>query len=125
MFSSTGILHYGPGIRIILNIDQGIVDYYRNLIPKYHGVQPQKHAGHVTVVRTNLEQPTNMAAWGKHQGETVSFEYNPEIQHDGTYWFLNAASQRIGEIREELGLPRFRFADRHYYHISLGNNKCV
>jgi hypothetical protein len=57
MFSSTGNLHYGPGIRIIVSIDQGIVDYYRNLIPKHYSVQPQKYGAHVTVVRTGIEQP--------------------------------------------------------------------
>jgi hypothetical protein len=123
MFSSTGNLHYGPGIRIIVSIDQGIVDYYRNLIPKHHNVQPQKYGAHVTVLRTGVEQPTNLAVWGKHQGASVLFDYSPEIQYDGTYWFLNATSQKIGDIREELGLPRFRFPDRPYYHISLGNTK--
>jgi len=123
VFSSTGILHYGPGIRVIVAIDQGIVNYYRSLIPKYHGVHPQKYPAHITVIRTGREQPPQMDIWGQHQGEIVVFQYHPEIHCDGSYWHLNATSQRIGEIREELGLPKFRFRERECYHISLGNTK--
>lgn len=128
MFSSTGILHYGPGIRIILNIDQGVADYYRHLIPSYYEVHKQKYAAHITVVRSGREKPTNMEAWGRHQGEEVAFQYSPEIQFEEPYWYLHVWSARIGEIRKELGLEEFRFNDgsnKRCYHISIGNSKCT
>src|SRR6516162_327375 len=127
MFESEGKLQYGPGIRLVAWVDQSVADYYRKMIPKYHYVQPQMYKAHITIVRTGKETPTNMDAWGKHEGEIVPFRYDTQIRTDGTYWYLNAYSERIGEIREELGLPRFRFgdlgADRQSYHITIANNK--
>jgi hypothetical protein len=126
-YASEGILKYGPGIRAIVEADQGISDFYRRLIPKYHYVQPQYYSAHITVVRTDKETPTNMDAWGKYANEVIHFVYDPEIRTDGTYWYLDVQSDRIGEIREELGLPRFRLtelgASRGKYHMSIGNSK--
>lgn len=125
MFSSKGILRYGPGIRLIISIDSEIVNYYRSLIPKHYYVSPQKYSAHVTIVRTGKEHPPKMEAWGKHEGSIIPFDYDPEIHCDGPYWYLNATSTKIGEIRQELGLPEFRFSDRQCYHISLGNTKTL
>ena len=122
-FKSSGALRYGPGIRAIVEVDQGIANYYRSLIPKYHYVQPQMYAAHITIVRTGKETPKNMASWGKYEGEEIPFVYENQIHTDGNYWYLNVQSDRIGDIREELGLPRFRFGDRNYYHITIGNVK--
>lgn len=126
MFKSNGILQYGPGIRAVIWVDQGIAEYYRKMIPKYYYVQPQMYKAHITVVRTNKENPT-IAVWNKYNGEEISFKYDNQIRTDGTYWYLNAYSEKIGDIREELGLPRFRFgelgAERSSYHITIGNVK--
>jgi len=123
MFSSTGIFRYGPDIRAVVEIDSNIVEYYKSLIPKYYYLNPQKYDPHITVVRINKELPLNMAVWMKYEGTKIDFEYSPVIQKDGAYWFLDVYSQKIGDIREELELPRFRFADRPCYHISLANSK--
>lgn len=127
VFNSKGILRYGPGIRAIVEVDQGIADLYRKLIPKYNYVQPQMYSAHITVVRTAKETPKNMGVWGKYEGEEIPFTYDNHVYNDATYWYLNVQSDRIGDIREELGLPRFRFgelgADRKSYHITIGNVK--
>ena len=127
MYSAHGLINYGPGIRVIATIDQGISDFYRNLIPKYYQVQPQKYSAHITIVRTDKESPKKLEFWNKYQGEKLSFEYSPKIHFDGSYWYLNVWSQQIGDIREELGLPRFRFQEMSSkdgcYHISIGNSK--
>jgi len=124
MHSSTGILQYGPGIRAVVWIAEDIAKYYRSLIPKYYYVKPQMYPPHITVVRTGKETPVNMEVWGKYDGEKVPFTYNSDIATDGNYFFLDARSERIGDIREELGLPRFRFNDiSKQYHITLGNVK--
>lgn len=127
MFEAEGSLQYGPGRRAVVWIDQGISDFYRSLIPKYCYAQPQLYPAHITVVRIKLETPTNMDAWGKYEGEVVKYYYDTNIRFDGTYFYLNTYSDRIGEIREELGLPRFRFGelgtDRGSYHTSIANVK--
>lgn len=68
-----------------------------------------------------------MEVWNRYNGEEIQFEYDNEIRFDGTYFYLNVKSDRIGDIREELGLQRFRFgdlgADMQRYHITIGNCK--
>lgn len=96
-YASEGILKYGPGIRAIVEADQGISDFYRKLIPKYHYAQPQFYPAHITVVRTDRETPTNMDAWGKYEGRVIPFTYDPEIHTDGTYWYLDVQSDEIGK----------------------------
>ena len=127
MFTTTGILQYGPGMRAVVWADQGIADFYRKLIPKYCYAQPQMYPAHITVVRLRLENAKNLDVWNKYQGEEVLFEYDNKVCFDGTYFYLNVQSNRIGDIREELGLPRFRFgdlgADKRCYHITIGNCK--
>lgn len=127
MFKASGPLRYGPGIRMIVEVEQGIADYYRKMIPKYYYVQPQMYNAHITVVRTAKETPQNMSVWGKYEGEIIPFTYENEILTNGIYWYLNVQSNRIGYIREELGLPRFRFgdlgSDKKCYHITIGNVK--
>ncbi len=126
-FPTNGTLQYGPGFRAVVWAEQDIADLYRKLIPKYYYVAPQLYPAHITVVRLRLETAENMAVWSKYQGEVVPFEYENEICFDGTYFYLKVRSDRIGDIREELGLPRFRFgdlgADKGCYHISIGNVK--
>lgn len=61
------------------------------------------YAPHITVVRK--EVPPKMDVFGKHEGELVFFEYDTEIHHDETYYWLNAYSKRLEDIREELGFP--------------------
>lgn len=127
MYEADGILQYGPGGRAVVWIDQGINDFYRKLIPKYCYPQPQMYPAHITVVRIKKESPKNMDVWGKYEGEVIQYSYDPTIRFDGTYFYLNAYSERIGDIREELGLPRFRFgelgSDKCSYHTSIANVK--
>jgi hypothetical protein len=126
-YQSEGVLEYNSEGRAVVWIDQGISDLYRKLCPKYYYVQPQMYPAHITVVRKRLEIPKNMDVWNKYQGEKVPFEYEDVIRTDGTYFFLNILSERIGEIRLELGLPKFRFSelgsDKGCYHTSIGNVK--
>ena len=127
MFTSTGILQYGPHIRAVVSINQGIADFYRKLIPKYCYSQPQLYPAHITVVRLKLETVKNMEFWNKYEGEEIEFSYDNTIGFDGIYYYLNIQSERIGDIREELGLARFRFgdlgADKLCYHATIANIK--
>jgi hypothetical protein len=129
MYESSGLIQYGPGIRAIAIIDQGISDFYRSLIPKYYNAKPQKYKSHITIVRNGKEYPLNMNCWGKYDGCTIKFLYDPEIKTDGKYFWLDAQSEDIGKIRQELGLPFYR-DDRYFggvmrkeYHITIANTK--
>lgn len=125
LYKSSGTLTYGPGIRAAITIDPEIAKYYRKLTPKYCDVKSPMYAPHITVVRTGIENPPNQTVWGKYEGYIVEFDYDSEVRTDGTYFYLRAWSDRIGDIRVELGLPRYRFNDLEYsaYHITIGNCK--
>lgn len=122
-FNSEGILKYGPGLTASVLVDNEIARYYRNWIPKYYYAAPQMYPAHITVVRLDREVPSNMGQWGLYSGEIVPFVYSGEIQFDGQYFYLNVQSKRIAEIRQELGLPVFRFVDVQCYHITIANIK--
>ncbi len=121
-FQSEGILEYGPGLRAVVWVDVEIARYYRSLIPKAKGVRPSMYKPHITVVRMDLETPKNLEKWNVYAGERVPFIYENEIKSDGTYYWINVYSERIEDIREELGLNIFRLGYRRY-HITLGNTK--
>ena len=124
-FNAVGRLEYSDR-RAVVWIDKGIVDFYLSMIPKAHYVRPQMYPAHITVVRTGIETPKNQESWKKYEGELVEFVYSNEIQHDGWYYWLNCQSDRIGAIREELGLTRYRiggYRDYQEYHITIGNIK--
>lgn len=120
-FKTIGRLEYGPGIRVVVRVDEGIADFYRALVPKSVGVKGQRYDAHVSVVRV-WEKPANMDAWNKHAGERVEIEYEPVVRNDDRYYWLNVRCTRIEEIREELGLTRY-VTWHNGYHVTVGNIK--
>lgn len=120
-FSSIGTLQYGPNIRVVLNVDQGIADYYRSLLPKSIKTNPQKHQAHVSVVR-GFEMPLYKDMWGIYEGERVEFSYNAEIKNDENYYWLDVQCKRLNEIRIELGLTSYLWY-RSSFHLTIGNCK--
>lgn len=120
MFQSSGILRYGPGFRAILLVDQGISDFYRSMIPKWEHVDRQLYPAHISVVRH--ETPPLLGSWESYDGEEVRFDYDTTIHADGKYFWINAWSPRLCEIRTELGLPPYR-SWRGSFHITVGNMK--
>ena len=128
MFETEGILKYGPGIKAAVWLDKDIARYYLQLIPKFKYAKPQMYSTHITLVRTGIETPSNMSFWGKYEGELIKVSYENFIKFAYPYFYLDAYSERIGEIREELGLSRYRIPhpDSPYYnryHITIGNVK--
>lgn len=122
MFLSEGILRYGVGFKVYLEIDPEIIRYYISLLPKYKIIQTQIHSAHITIVRTTKECPRNLSKWGNYEGLSVEFQYENIIKEDGLYYWLDAFSDDLNRIRLELGLGRYRLGfDR--YHITLGNKK--
>jgi len=137
MFESTGILHYETLVgdadplykwKVFLEVDSGISEYYRALLPKWIKTNRQFYAPHISVVRK--EQPLKMENWGKHEGEEVAFSYSNIIHFGQTYYWLEAYSSRLIEIRQGLGL----YGSNKYskppdgkecFHITIANVKNV
>lgn len=101
-------------------IDQGIVDFYFSLIPKARYVARQRWPAHVTVIRKDKERFTKKIK--QYDGCEVEIKYNPTIVYQEPYYFLDAWSDELGEIRESVGLPKYR-EPYNSYHITLGNVK--
>ena len=89
MFKSTGTLAYEPDYRLVVQVDPGLADYYRSMIPKSVPVQKPRWPAHITVVRSGKEDPY-IEPWGKYNGEEVEFTYEPDVRIDRTYCWLNA-----------------------------------
>lgn len=127
---SVGTLRYSihpeVGHKVVLEIDWGISLLARALIPVWMNVQPQRYSPHVSVVRK--ERPRNMAAWGAREGERVPFEYGTWIFDDGVYFWLQVYSERLKEIRAELGLSGSSRVSRppdgvECFHTTVANRK--
>jgi hypothetical protein len=114
VYKSTGSLIYDPHARIkaapywcILRCDEGIIDYYKYWIRRHFDVKFEKTVwgSHISVNRG--VQPPNKKLWGKHKGEVVSFTYTNRIYRVNNWFYcVDAYSQRLEEIRTELGLAK-------------------
>jgi len=128
LHESHGILHYGDR-KLIVSVDPQLALFYRSLIPKYKNVAGQRYAPHISVVRN--EVPPNMNLWGKYEGERILFLYDPIIQNDTLYYWLNVFSVRLEVIRVELGLPVTSPYTKppdgflKCFHTTLGNCKSL
>lgn len=126
LFTSTGTLRYGF-TNLVLDVDQGIVDFYRAMLPKSVRTNRQMYPAHISVVRK--ETPPNMDLWGKYAGEEIEFSYSNEIQSGNLYYWLNCWCKRLEDIRVELGLPvdspwtRPPDGFAKTFHMTLGNIK--
>lgn len=128
---ATGILHYSRGehggFRLVVNVDQQISEYYRSLIPKYISLNKQRYPAHISVVRK--EVPVNLEFWEKYDGQEVEYFYSPIVCFGRVYCWLNVFSQRLEEIRLELGLPvssEYTLPPEGFvkcFHMTIGNFK--
>jgi hypothetical protein len=128
MFTGKGIINYDDedGFRITLKINPDLSDYYRSLLPKALQVTKPGWPSHITVVRPEKEIPPKIRYWGDYQGEEVEFIYSSDLEYGhGFYWF-NAWSKRLEDIREELGLdnysrfPLIPFGYKKTFHCTIG-----
>ncbi len=121
MFVSVGKLEYGGTDRLVLNIDEGIGDYYYSLIPKWKVKQRPAYDAKITVIRTGIEKP--ISRWMEFDGQFVPFVYSGVICEEETYYILKAWSKELCKIRIAHGLPPFRVG-YDCFHITIGNKKC-
>jgi len=117
-----GRLQYGNGYRLACNVDPELTRLYRSFIPKHIAWNIPRYYPHATVVRGKYETPPKKEYWNKYAGEIVEFEYDPYINIDNTYIWLNAFSKRFEEIRLELGLDNC-FNRFKWFHITIANTK--
>jgi hypothetical protein len=103
-------------------IDPQLIKYYRSLVPHAKYVKPPMNDSHVSIVRI-FEKPLDKDAWGRYNKEEIEVMYDPYINFDDTYFWLDAWSDEIGYIRRSLGLPTFRDSHPYSYHITIGNLK--
>lgn len=132
LYYATAIVKTYPNW-IVAYVDKDIATYYRSLVPKAKYIQPPMYDPHITIVRKDIENieliekaPLGLINTpmhvGYYDGYLCSIEYDSNIKTDGVYYWLDCWSKSIGDIRESLGLSRFRDGfDR--YHITIGNTK--
>lgn len=103
----------------VVELGRDFGDYYRSLIPKSYKVKPTKYPAHITVVRKDIEKWKNN--WGYREYGKIWFTYTLNFSFENPYYYLNCWSDDISQIREKLGLPKYRMND--CYHITIGNIK--
>lgn len=126
---STGVLNYSQengSYRLVLDVDPGLHDYLRALIPKYLSCNKPKYAPHITLVRN--EVPTDLSFWGRRQGVQVPFSYYPFVHNNDVYWWINCFSDSFTQVRKELGLPSSSKFTKppngaDCFHFTIGNSK--
>ena len=111
--------------RLALDVDPGIVEVARALVPKYSRLNRTRYAPHVSLVR---EEKRVLPNWGKHDGEEVPFTYESYVYADELYWWLRVQSPRLLAVRVELGLAPMDWYTRppdnsDFFHCTIGNCK--
>lgn len=126
LYESVGVIAYREEF-MILNVDQGIVDYYRALMPKYLWNHRQRWPAHISVVRHEMAEDQEL--WRSFEGEQIYFQYSNIVHVGKIYYWLNAFSIQLEEIRLSLGLPvhsQYTIPPEGFkkcFHITLGNFK--
>jgi len=95
--------------------------YYQWFLKKRLGswieLQRPMYGLHVTVVKGNESIPKEkLYLWKKYEGETVRVLYDPaKLERHWQFWSLDVESQRLSDLRKELGLFSF-----HRFHLTIG-----
>ena len=118
-FNSIGTLHYRDERWCSIVCDTELARYYRAQINDKKIMLPM-WGTHITVVNGRWEKALKREHWGKYEGEKVEFSYSNDIQYESPFYFMFCRCERIGDLREELGLKRV-FAVRPL-HLTLGRN---
>lgn len=126
MFTSTGILHYDPGLGTkqydpwwaLLVCDDEVSRYYAWLL-KRNGVEVYPNdkglwGTHISVLKG--DPPPIPEPWGKYKNYEVEFHYNHLVRFDnGKHAWVDVYSEDLSMIRQELG-----FDSKPWYHMTIG-----
>ena len=104
LLCSDGTVRY-LGSWIILECDEDLARYYRRQL-RQKGLAGPPYGSHITVLAGDYESPPKVEAWGKYEGQTVKFQYYPDIRNLGDFYWLPVRCEFLLDIREELGLNR-------------------
>lgn len=130
LYKSSGILKYSIkedyGYRLVVDVDPGIAEVARALIPKAAKVKMPMYPSHISVVRKQV--PTNIEAWGCFEGQAIEFEYHPWVFNDETYWWIRVYCKELENIRIGLGLESHSFMTmapdmERCFHMTVANTK--
>jgi hypothetical protein len=104
MFTSIATIEYrndksGPWVTAWM--DQEILNYYFEFIPKSNRTLKPRWKAHATVVRPE-DNPIIKDVWKKHDGERVELIYTNDIQTERGVWWINLWSKTMEEIRVEM-----------------------
>lgn len=125
-FRSCGTIEYSEDpYKVVVQVDAEIGRYYLTQLGKTEKVNKPRYPAHISVVRKELPR---LNYWRKYHGERIEFEYDHVVYNDDIYFWLNAYSSSLEQLREELGLASTseitRSPDgRHKFHITIGNKK--
>lgn len=103
---------------LVLELKGDIAKYYAWWLKKHFHLEVQLPAWrpHVTVLDGRIAvREEKHHLWKKYQGELITFEYNVNIEQHWKFWTLPVRSERLNEIREELG-----FARTDKLHLTIG-----
>ena len=124
----SGIIKYDSiDYKVYVDLDDDIARYYREMIPKHlTKPKPQRYKTHITIVRN--EKIINMDNWLRYDGLEVNFKYNPIEKNNGIYFWLDVYSDKLEQLRTELGLQKSSEfsrppSDEECFHITIGNLK--
>jgi hypothetical protein len=119
MFSSTAEIIYKNSWWAVAEVDREIVRYYSNWVYRRFGLKlyGSRWSPHITIIRG--EEPPNKDLWGKYDLDNWEFEYDisPHRDRDSVFWWIDVKCERMLDLREELGLPRF---PEYNFHITVG-----
>lgn len=121
-----GILRYDPDKslrkrrerQLVLELkSRDLCRLYQWFIERRYWVrlQPSMLKPHVNVLRrqeSSFEPPRDL--WRKYEGERVKIEYLPDVEKHWQFYVLPVRSDRLNEIRVELGLK-----PRNELHITV------
>lgn len=103
---------------LTLTIPGDVCKYYVWWMQKEKGISLQLPVWRPHITILNGRKPVSVDKqhlWKKYQGEKINFEYQPNIEQNWKFWSLPVRSNRIHEIRKELGVD-----DDFPFHITVG-----
>lgn len=119
------IRYFDDEWKVNVRIEDDLARYYRSLLPKYWTVNQQKYPPHITVVRR--EKIPNKQFWRKYEGKEIEFGHS-SVKKGTVYYWLEAYSDFLCELRVELGLPPHNDLTKppdkkSCFHMTIGNMK--
>lgn len=139
LLKGTGVLTYDPyrgkmktntNWWIVVNTDNEIARYYRWWIMRHYWIDLKNPSwgAHISVLRGGKPRNDKRHLWKKYMGEKINFTYSPIVRQSGdttgdrpdNFWFIDVWSDRLTEIRDELGFTNVFDGKPIKYHLTIG-----